>query len=201
MRHWRGSFALLTIVFVSCSPSTAERPWADQVAFDRAAKDRSFRESPDSPLPAGSKSAFGGLSYFGVDEAYRVPASLVVAPADGRAVVKMPTSTGQIRDMVRVGRLAFSLKGQALQLSAFIEAGEPRLDRLFVPFSDLTTGRESYAGGRYLDLSRSPSGVYELDFNRAYHPYCLYNPKYDCPFPPPENRLPVAVRAGERLPD
>ena len=158
-----------------------------------------FREGPESPLPADRRSAFAGLRYFAIDETYRVPASLILAPADARAVVKMPTSTGQIRDMVRVGRLAFSLKGQSLQLSAFVEASEPRVDRLFVPFSDLTTGRESYAGGRYLDLTRSPSGVYDLDFNRAYHPYCLYNPTYDCPFPPPENRLPVAVRAGERL--
>jgi hypothetical protein len=201
MRLRPGCFALLTVAFVSCSPSTAERPWADQIAFDRAEKDRSFRESADSPLPAARKSTFGGLSYFAIDEAYRVPASLVVAQAEDRAIVKMPTSTGQIRDMVRVGRLAFTLKGQALQLSAFVEASESRVDRLFVPFSDLTTGRESYAGGRYLDLTRSPSGLYDLDFNRAYHPYCLYNPKYDCPFPPPENRLPVAVRAGERLPD
>ena len=136
----RGRFVLLTITLLaSCSPSTTERPWAEQTAFDRAEKDRAFRESPDSPLPAERKSAFGGLSYFAVDESYRVPASLVVAPADGRAVVKMPTSTGQMRDMVRVGRLAFSLKGQALQLSAFVEAGESRIDRLFVPFSDLTT--------------------------------------------------------------
>ena len=184
----------------ACSPSTAERPRADQVAFDRAEKDRTFRESGESPLLPDRKASFAGLSYFSIDESYRVPASLAVAPEDGRAIVKMPTSTGQMRDMVRVGRLAFTLKGQALQLSAFVEAGEARVDSLFVPFSDLTTGRETYAGGRYLDLTRSPSGVYDLDFNRAYHPYCVYNATYDCPYPPPENRLPVAVRAGERLP-
>ncbi len=169
------------------------------MVFDRSEKDRSFRESQDSPLTPERKGAFTGLSYFAVDESYRVPASLVAAPADARAIVKMPTSTGQMRDMVRVGRLAFTLKGQALQLSAFVEAGQSLVDRLFVPFSDLTTGRETYAGGRYLDLTRSPSGIYDLDFNRAYHPYCLYNPTYDCPYPPPENRLPVAVRSGERL--
>ena len=201
MRPRRFYFVLLTVVLASCSPSTAERPWADQIAFDRAEKDRSFRERPESPLPPDRKGTFTSLSYFAIDESYRVPASLVVAPDDARAIVKMPTSTGQMRDMVRVGRLAFTLKGQALQLSAFVEAGESRVDRLFVPFSDLTTGRESYAGGRYLDLTRSPSGVYDLDFNRAYHPYCFYNATYDCPYPPPENRLPVAVRAGERLPD
>lgn len=200
MRSRHTVLALLTIALASCSPSTAERPWAEQIAADRAEKDRLFRESAESPLPADRKPDFAGLSYFAIDEAYRVPASLVAAPADRRATVKMPTSTGQMRDMVRVGRLTFTLKGQPLQLSAFVEASQPRVNRLFVPFSDLTTARETYAGGRYLDLTRSPSGLYDLDFNRAYHPYCLYNPAYDCPFPPPENRLPAAVRAGERLP-
>ena len=71
--------------------------------------------------------------------------------------------------------------------------------RLFVPFGDLTNGMESYSGGRYLDLERTASGVYDLDFNRAYHPFCLFNPSYDCPYPPPESRLKVPIRAGERL--
>lgn len=194
------SLVTLSLVVATCSPSVPERPWADQIAADRAAKDRAFREGTESPLLPEDKASFAGLSYFAIDESYRMPASLTIAPNDARAIVKMPTSTGQMRDMVRIGRLAFMLKGQPLQLSAFAEADESRVDRLFVPFSDLTTGRETYAGGRYLDLTRSPSGVYDLDFNRAYHPYCLYNATYDCPYPPRENRLPVAVRAGERLP-
>ncbi len=71
--------------------------------------------------------------------------------------------------------------------------------RLFVPFRDLTSGNETYGGGRYLDLDRTSTGLYDLDFNRAYHPYCVYNPEYDCPVPPADNRLAFAVRAGERL--
>jgi uncharacterized protein (DUF1684 family) len=71
--------------------------------------------------------------------------------------------------------------------------------RLFVPFGDLTNGAETYKGGRYLDLDRTPTGLYDLDFNRAYHPYCVYDPSYVCPVPPRENRLTVAIRAGERL--
>jgi uncharacterized protein (DUF1684 family) len=101
---------------------------------------------------------------------------------------------------VRVGALEFVLKGQRLKLSAFTEADDPKPGRLFVPFTDLTTGTETYAGGRYLDLDRTATGIYDLDFNRAYHPYCFYNSTYDCPYPPPENRLPVPIRAGERMP-
>jgi uncharacterized protein (DUF1684 family) len=79
-------------------------------------------------------------------------------------------------------------------------ARESVMARLFVPFGDLTsTVDETYKGGRYLDLDRTPTGLYDLDFNRAYHPYCVYSSDYDCPVPPRENRLAVAIRAGEKL--
>ena len=64
-------------------------------------------------------------------------------------------------------------------------------------FSDLTSGTETYPAGRYIDLYRNATGLYELDFNRAFNPYCYYNESYDCPFPPPENRLQLPIRAGE----
>ncbi len=91
------------------------------------------------------------------------------------------------------------MKGEALKLTAFAEAADTALLRLFVPFGDRTNGNETYPGGRYLDLDRTATGIYDLDFNRAYHPYCLFNATYDCPVPPRENRLPVPVRAGEKL--
>jgi hypothetical protein len=100
--------------------------------------------------------------------------------------------------MRRAGTLEFMLKGQALKLTAFVEVGAADVNRLFVPFSDVTSGTETYPAGRYLDLDRSKSGVYVIDFNRAYHPYCYYNPTWDCPYPPAENRLKVPVRAGEK---
>src|SRR5262249_39439499 len=112
---------------------------------------------------------------------------------------QMPTSTGGQRQMRRVGSLEFSLKGLPLKLTAFVEGGAANLDHLFVPFSDLTTGTETYPAGRYIDLDKTPTGIYNVDFNLAYHPYCYYNSEYDCPYPPAENRLKIPVRAGERL--
>jgi uncharacterized protein (DUF1684 family) len=114
-------------------------------------------------------------------------------------VVEMPTSQGKIRKHQRVGFLEFTLKGQPLTLCAFVEAGAG-LNRLFVPFSDMTSGTETYAAGRYLELDRTSSGVYTIDFNKAYNPYCYYNADFDCPYPPRESRLPLPIRAGERLP-
>ena len=110
----------------------------------------------------------------------------------------MPTSAGKMRDMEQVGTLSFTLKGQLMSLGAFVETGTPP-DRLFVPFTDLTSGTETYAAGRYLELDRTATGIYTIDFNRAFHPYCYYNENYDCPYPPPSNRLPTPVRAGEKL--
>ena len=68
-----------------------------------------------------------------------------------------------------------------------------------MPFSDLTSGAETYPAGRYMELDPTPTGIYVVDFNIAYHPYCYYSPEYDCPFPPKENRLEVPIRAGERM--
>ena len=111
----------------------------------------------------------------------------------------MPTSTGKLREMERVGYLEFTLKGATQKLTAFADAGTEQVSRLFVPFSDLTSGTETYQAGRYMDIDPQSSGIYVVDFNLAYHPYCYYNPEYDCPFPPAENRLKTPVRAGERL--
>jgi uncharacterized protein (DUF1684 family) len=86
-----------------------------------------------------------------------------------------------------------------LRLRAFAEEGSNG-ERLFVPFADETSGRETYGAGRYLDLDRTSTGIYVIDFNTAYNPYCAYNPTYDCPVPPKENRLPLPIRAGEKMP-
>ncbi len=156
-----------------------------------------MRASPQSPVPADRRSGFAPLTYFAIDPEYRVPASLQVIQSDD--VMEMPTSTGQRRQMRRIGKLHFTLKGQPETLTAFIDTTENDMRRLFVPFGDLTNGLETYQGGRYLDLDRTATGIYDLDFNRAYHPFCLYNSSYDCPVPPLENRLKVPVRAGEKL--
>ena len=81
-----------------------------------------------------------------------------------------------------------------------VEEGTRRIETLFVPFADQTTGTETYSAGRYLDLHPTPTGIYAIDFNRAYNPYCAYNDTYECPFPPPSNRLKLAIRAGEKAP-
>jgi uncharacterized protein len=171
--------------------------YEEEIGAWRAEKDRYMR-SADSPVPPDTRQGFPPLLYFPISESYRVPAELQVIPAED--VIEMSTSTGLRRRMRRTGTLRFTLQGQPLTLTAFVDASESDMRRLFVPFNDLTNGTETYQGGRYLDLDRTATGIYDLDFNRAYSPFCVFNVNYDCPVPPRENRLKVPVRAGEKLP-
>ena len=189
--------ACVALAIAAAGCTKAPLPYTQQIEKWRADKDLFMRESSQSPVPKPRRATFPPLSYFPIDPSYRTPASLETSP-DG-PTIEMPTSTGQNRRMRRVGQLSFMLKGQPLTLGAFVEADEGDMKRLFVPFGDLTNGTETYPGGRYLDLDRTATGIYDLDFNRAYHPFCYYNPSYDCPIPPAESRLKVAIRAGEKL--
>lgn len=193
--------ALGLLAAVGCtSPQPADNTagYVKQLKADRAAKDAAFRTDANSPIPANRRDALLPLNYFPPDPSYRVPAVLVPDPEN--IIIQVPTSTGQIRREQKYGTLKFLLKGKTLQLTAFVEEGSTNADRLFVPFMDKTSGKQTYGGGRYLDLDRTPTGIYVIDFNRAYSPYCLYSPTYDCPYPPPENRLPIAIDAGEKMP-
>jgi uncharacterized protein (DUF1684 family) len=187
---------VLAGVLVGCN-SSRTLTYEEEIAAWRTEKDRFMRDAPESPVIAAERAAFPALPYFPINPEYRVPAAL--SPTPDTEAIEMPLSTGQRRKMRRVGMLEFSLKGQPLKLTAFVEASDRTLRRLFVPFGDRTNGTETYPAGRYLDLDRTATGLYEIDFNRAYHPFCLFNPTFECPVPPRENRLDVPVRAGEKL--
>jgi uncharacterized protein len=180
----------------SSGPRDPAAAYAERITEERAQKDKAFRRQVNQPIPADRMNDLLPLKYYSPNQTFEVPASFKAAAV--RTPVKIPTSTGLLRDMEIVGSLDFMLSGQRLSLLALSEAGSPP-DRLFVPFADLTTGSETYGAGRYMEVDRSATGVYVVDFNRAFQPFCSYNSSYDCPYPPPQNRLPVAIRAGERL--
>ena len=183
-------------------PPADDRPYEVRVLAARTQKDTDFKSPSNefSPIPAADRAAFAGLAYYPVRPEYRVPAALTEVRSDPPIVISLPNSMNQLEKKVKVGTLSFTVGGTPYALSAFAEnSGD--IQRLWVPFRDLTTGLETYGGGRYLDLDRTATGLYDLDFNRAYHPYCVYNPNFVCPYPPSENRLPLAIRAGERFAD
>src|SRR5207248_11597302 len=137
------------------------------------------------PIPTARHKDLLPLAYFPIDPEYNVPG--VLKPIADKTIFQMPTSTGTVRDMRKVGSLEFPLKGTPLKLTVFIEVADP--NHLFIAFNDLTRGTETYPAGRYLDLQAHATTIYEVDFNRAYSPYCYYNLSHDCRYPPRENRL------------
>jgi hypothetical protein len=184
---------------ISARPApTSATEWADALRRHRGAKDEFLRRHPASPLPPDERQGFAGLPYYPPALDRRVAAS--VQRLAEPEVVTLATSSGTPRRMRLAARLHFALDGAALILGAYVAAeGHPR-PSLFVPFSDATSGRETYGAGRYLDVHDDGGDALVLDFNLAYHPYCVYAEGFTCPIAPAENRLAVAIRAGERLP-
>ena len=171
------------------------------VAMFRADKDEYFRRAHDSPIPHDERHDFPGLPYFPVDESLRFE-GLTLEPYAGTEPTdfQIPTSDGKLRDAERAGTLRFELGGATQRLTGYRFAKD-RSGSVFVPFLDVTSGTETYGAGRYLDIDPDPGdGTYVLDFNLAYHPSCVYDPMSSCPLTPAENRLPVRIEAGERLP-
>jgi uncharacterized protein (DUF1684 family) len=165
----------------------------------RAGRDELFAQHPQSPLPAGERAGFGGLAYFGYDPSARVLAT--VAPVEP-ATLDIATSGEEPFRFTRVGNAAFELDGEPLELELYWLEGYG--GGLYLPFADATSGDETYGAGRYLldTVKGADLGVERdrlvIDFNFAYNPSCAYDPSWVCPLTPPANRLPVAIRAGER---
>lgn len=117
----------------------------------------------------------------------------------------MKTSGTKDKRFFRYGTIHFTINQKSLTLTLYqselLRTDTAYKDYLFLPFTDLTSGEESYGGGRYLDprLTDIKGNVILIDFNEAYNPYCAYTTGYNCPIPPRENDLPVAIKAGEKV--
>lgn len=169
--------------------------YADALRRMRKEKDDWFKRSPHSPVPEEERAAFTGLRYFEPDESFRVEASWL--PNAAPPVVRMQTSTGEERDYLVAGKLAFRVGERDLTLEGYRAAlGESH--ELFIPFRDETAGKDTYGAGRYLEVDEPRDGRAVIDFNLAYNPYCAYSEAYSCPFPPPANWLKARIEAGEK---
>jgi uncharacterized protein (DUF1684 family) len=192
---------LLSQACTSGPPPPDTRPYEQTVVEWRKSKDEAFRSTREgvSPLPPAKRASFQGLIYYPITPAYQVPASLTLEEVNPPVFVELQNTANERERYRKVGTLGFTANGVPLKLSAYaLESGS--LTRLFVPFGDLTNGEETYKGGRFLELDQTPTGLYDLDFNRAFNPLCVFNPEFICPLPPRENHLAVAIRAGEKLP-
>ncbi|GAB3971781.1 DUF1684 domain-containing protein [Spirosoma terrae] len=192
--------AVLYFSFFDNSPSSSgnldatvnAEQYNQQLSEERKKKDDSFKTGADSPLT--DKANFKGLSYFPADPSYRVIARLEpFADKTQKLVVRMSDGSEEVYD--KFAHAVFNLNGETCRLLIVKLA-----DTYSILFRDATSGKETYGGGRYIELSQAQLTANQaiLDFNTAYNPYCAYNPTYACPLPPAENKLTVAVNAGER---
>lgn len=164
---------------------------AEQIAQSRRKKDQFFKASAQSPLDDVQKSAFTSLNYFD----FNPELVLEVLPErfSDDDTAQVITTQNTIRNYQRYGRFTFVVDGQPVALTIYKTP-----HGYFLPFVDASG--ETYPAGRYLDLAEPRAdGIFDVDFNQAYNPYCAYSDRYDCPITPQENRLTVPIHAGEKL--
>lgn len=158
----------------------------------RINKNRYFATDPQSPLTMQQRAHFRGLAYFPEHLALRQ--ELTILPCIDKASVDLQLSTGGAHRYHLFGYLRVNVEGETIQLTVFSSE-----DGYFLPFVDALAGVETYSAGRYLEPTPLDNGRFLVDFNYAYNPYCAYNNRWSCPMTPTENRVHVAIRAGEKI--
>jgi uncharacterized protein len=186
---------LLTIFTLQIKAQT----YQESMAKHRQAYKDDFLKNPNSPL---KQADLAYLDFYVIDSTFKV--KCIFTKTSDKETFKMPTSDGKEKEYFKYGTLTFTLKGQTQQLNVYRSLALMRMPQyknyLFVPFKDLTNGKESYGGGRYLDLQTTDmqADTLMLDFNKAYNPYCAFSNGYSCPIPPKENHLKISIEAGEK---
>ncbi|MBT3271677.1 MAG: DUF1684 domain-containing protein [Spirochaetales bacterium] len=187
---------IVTVFILIAQPAIAAREYRQSIENERIDIDRFMSLSSESPLLPADKADFAGLDYFPADVAFRATAHLTMFAS--QEIIEVPTSAGTYDRYSRFGELNFSLGQENFSLEVWKQLSGAVSNRLFVAFTDLTNGSDTYGGGRYLNLYLDENNNVTIDFNLAYNPYCVYNPAYICPLAPPANRLEIEITAGEK---
>ena len=188
---------ILTLVntFAYC-----QNEYVSELVAHRKSVDIEFGDTAQSILPDSMALKFTHLNYFEPNEAYKVNSKVKISIGEE---FDMLTSKGVKKRFRRYGYLKFKLKGERFKLPIYQSLRLMKIDKykdyIFVPFTDLTSGNESYGGGRYIETTIPKSKRIELDFNYAFNPYCHYTTGYNCPIPPNENFLDIEIKAGEKM--
>jgi uncharacterized protein len=191
------SFTCLSVV---CFAQTDTAVVNDTKRFQGELKTE-FDDPNTTPLSAKAKKTFKGIHFFPFNESYAVNARFVRTPQE--KPFQMSTSSGMRKTYVKYAEVFFVIDKKEYKLNVYqsqeLLKSEEYKDYLFIPFTDATSGNETYEGGRYIDLNIPQSDHILINFNKAYHPYCAYTDGYNCPVPPQENTLPIKIEAGVRF--
>ena len=191
---------LFSFLLISACNSQDKRPLMGSTEYQQELN-ASYKDATKSPLKKKDLRKFKGLDFFPVDSSFIVIAKLTkIANAP---TFEMATTTDRKPLYKEYGVLNFHLKGKDCALTIYQSQDDLRDEKyknyLFLPFTDDTSGDESYGGGRYMDAmttDEKTDGTIELNFNNTYNPYCAYNDKYSCPLTPRKNHLDIEIKAG-----
>ncbi len=174
--------------------------FAQTIAAHRAHYKQEFITEKRSPLSAKDTAH---LDFYPADISWKVTAAFT--RTENAEPFEMPTYSGLTKKFVTYGTITFTVHGASYTLAIYrnlkLSADPAYKDHLFLPFKDATNTKGTYGGGRYIDLRESDirDGQVTIDFNKAYNPWCAYSDGFNCPVPPRENHLRVAVEAGEKM--
>jgi uncharacterized protein (DUF1684 family) len=173
----------------------------EEIKAFQADLNASYKDKAHSPLSNKDRRKFKGHQFYPIQESYRMEATFI--KADSVQSIQMGTSSDKLKTYDVYGRAVFQLEGKSCTLNIYqshkLREIEEHKNHLFLPFTDMTSGEETYGAGRYIDLTIPDGDTIVIDFNKAYNPYCAYSPNYSCPIPPVENDLEIKVEAGVRL--
>ena len=187
----------ITLSLLLCSILTAS--FAQQKSAKEFQKETNeqYADTSSSPLLKKDLIDFKGLPFYKIDSQYIVTAK--IERIDDSKPFKMKTTTDRRPEYVVYAVATFKIKGESHQLNIYKSYGTSKPeyeDHLFLPFTDETSGNDTYGGGRFIDLRVTKENKIVIDFNQAYNPYCAYNHGYSCPIPPTDNHLKVRIEAG-----
>jgi uncharacterized protein (DUF1684 family) len=194
---------LFSFLLIAACNSKDKRPLVGNTEYQQELN-ASYKDATKSPLKKKDLRTFKGLDFFPVDATFIVIAKLTKTA--NAPTFEMATTTDRKPLYKEYGVLNFQLKGKDCALTIYQSQDDLRdeeyKDYLFLPFTDDTSGNESYGGGRYMDAmitDEKADGTIELNFNNTYNPYCAYNDKYSCPLTPRKNHLNIEIKAGIKV--
>lgn len=191
----------LLILFLLLSSIVSAQTYQDSIREKRVLHFAELTDTSNHILTQEEIDHFEGLDYYLIDTSYIIKAHFT--KKKGKRF-KMPTTTDRQPIYRQFGFVEFSLNNSSHRLIVYqnmkLRKEKEYKNYLFLPFRDETSGKESYGGGRYLDLKIPDDNEIVLDFNVCYNPYCAYSVRFSCPIPPKENTLKIEIRAGEKTP-
>lgn len=190
----------MTLLLISCTKSNLKQTYEVGIKDFQYRLNIEYSDKKTSPLTAKDFKTFKSLDFFPIDSTYKVIATLTYVT--DAPVFEMQTTTDRLPLYKTYVVAKFNLKGKEFEIPIYQSQellSDPQYrDYLFLPFKDLTNGKQSYGGGRFLDLKLPPNHATTMviDFNEAYNPYCAYNHKFSCPIPPDANVLDIEIPVG-----